>query len=359
MFFWEKRDADQGQIGGYAGREALLAGNNDEFVKKFNAFIASHCLSNQAYTINAQDLKAEFSVSERYNSLVLNVILLQEMVKKRVDFDIKRAVATIAVIVDEFMTRGGDDLILLSRSYTDSNYLSVHIVNCFLMTIGLAQRLEFSKNELNEIGLCALLHDFGMVDFMDYAQKPGKLGRDDINKIRQHPFVSVDLFKNFINTEASEIILDIHERELGQGYPRGKKGDDIAPWAKLISVCDIFEALLQDRPYRRRYDPFEAIKIIIKMKHHQLEEKVIRKLIEFVSIYPIGSLVRLNTGEIALVKRSNPGFPTKPYLNLVMRADGKMVSPGQEIDFTKNELVYIKSIVTNQEIRGIVNGLTV
>ena len=324
---------------------------------KYNDIVLSQIDSyeNTIFSINRR--LPEESLRDLYFELLLIVSGALNIVQKKERLTQEKIAGAVGKVVNEFIANPYNNLLLYAYSLTREDYLNAHIVNDIILTIGFSHFLGLSKRELEEIGFYAFLHDISMADFFTLCNTKARLSDYEFNLIKKHPFEAVEIGKRFLSHEAHHIILDIHEREMGQGYPNGKKGYQISPWAKIISICDVYEALTHPRVFRPEYNPFEAIKVIIKMKKYSFQEKFIKEFINFISIYPIGSMVYLNTGETAIVIASNRERPIKPIVKIVLTFDGKLSLSNKIIDLSKEQLLYIHGPIEHEKERELVSLL--
>ncbi|MBF0619752.1 MAG: HD domain-containing protein [Candidatus Omnitrophica bacterium] len=236
-------------------------------------------------------------------------------------------------------------LLLMGYSFSKKSYLPAHIVNDVLLTIGFARSLGYDHAATRDIALCAFVHDLGMSSFEGISKKGQQLAQHEIEDVKQHPLRSAELVRPVFGEKVAAVVLDVHERANGQGYPKGVPGSGIHLWAKIISVCDTFEALTHPRIFRPQYSPYEAMKIIIKKKDILFDDVIVRRFIDFLSIYPVGSLVYLNSGEMALVTGSNPGSPTRPMVRILVNENLEIDDSGALIDLSAKDFVYISGVV--------------
>ncbi len=275
-------------------------------------------------------------------------------------------------IVDIFINEPYNDLLLLAYSFSRQHYLSAHIANDVILTTGFARSLGFSREDMCAIALCAFTHDLGMVGSDNASQKGQQLSSEEINDIKQHPSRAAEIVRpvfsekiassmprpNGIRWEKiASVVLDVHERENGQGYPRGIPGVRIHLWAKIIAVCDAFEALVHPRVFRASYSPYEAIKIIIKKKDILFDDIVVKRFIDFLSIYPVGAFVYLNSGEIAMVLASSAGFPTRPKVMILVNENREIEGQGRVIDLAEKDFVYIANVLEPEKEKEILHFL--
>ncbi|MBU1864236.1 MAG: HD domain-containing protein [Candidatus Omnitrophica bacterium] len=252
-------------------------------------------------------------------------------------------------IVTTFLNNLYNDLLLRSYSYTKKDYLCAHIVNTCLLSIGFGAYLNFSKEDLIELGKCSFYHDIGMIFYRNIYRSRKKLHVWDFRPIKRHPSKSIEALHEGLAQRVRMVISDVHEREEGQGYPKGKKGARISQWSKLIALADVFEALTHSRSYREARTPFEAIKMIIEMKTAFFEESYIKKFVEFLSIYPVGSIVHLSTGDIALVIAANNSEIISPVVKTLVNPNNPHERRQEIIDLSKDKSLYIKGPADRDE----------
>jgi len=251
--------------------------------------------------------------------------------------------------MDAFENNVYNDLLLYFYNGSRDNYIYGHIVNDVVLSIAFATSLGLSKQEIQDIAFCAFGHDFSMKDYLDFFQKSTTLTPQETQSIHEHPKKSADIFKPYFSQRVLDAMGDMHECVNGQGYPKGKKGTEISILAKIVSLCDVFEALTHLRAFRGEFSPYEAIKMIITKKDIIFDKKIVKKFVEFMSIYPIGSLVRINTGEIGIVIAANPQFPTRSILRVLMNPEKKAQEDGRIINLLNDHLVYINGLVEPKE----------
>jgi len=263
--------------------------------------------------------------------------------------DKERIEATIASVINAFEENLYNDLLLYFYTNSRDNYIYGHIVNNVVLSVAFATSLGLSKEEIQDVAFCAFGHDFGMKDYMEFFKKNTTLTSQETQSINEHPQKSADIFKSYFSPRVLEGILDIHECVNGQGYPKGKSGADISALAKIVSLCDVFEALTHTRAFRGEFSPYAAIKMLIMKKDIIFEKKIIKKFVEFISIYPVGSLVRINTGEVGVVIAANPKFPTRSILRVLMNTEKQAQQEGRIINLLNDHLVYINGPVEPDE----------
>jgi HD-GYP domain-containing protein (c-di-GMP phosphodiesterase class II) len=257
----------------------------------------------------------------------------------------EKIVAVVEKVADVFMLKPHNELLLIAYTFSKKNYLAAHMANDVILTVGFAVSLGYGRADVVDLGVCAFTHDLGMTGFDALARKAQQLTEQEIEDIKHHPLIAADLVRPIFSEKISSVLMDVHERQNGQGYPRGIPGSQIHMWAKIIAVCDTFEALTHPRVFRAPYSPYEAIKIIIKKKDVFFDDVIVKRFIDYLSIYPVGMLVYLNTGEMALVTGSNPGSPTRPVVRVLVNERREVEDLPRSVDLSEQNFMYITGVV--------------
>lgn len=244
-------------------------------------------------------------------------------------------------------------LLNLSHIKTHDNYLFSHVTNVAILAMIIGKELKLSEPELRDLGLAALLHDFGMTQIdRSLYDKSQALSPDEWQEIKRHPNYSLELLKE--SGSFSEAILrgvhEHHERVDGSGYPRGIQGRDIHLFGKIIAVADVYDACISPRKHRKRMTPYEALKNLLGQPH-LFDIKILKSFVACMAIYPIGSLVKLNTGETAKVIGINQGAPFRPEIRIYLAQNGEMVKPPIRINLFEEQYIqtYIQSTLEREE----------
>lgn len=201
------------------------------------------------------------------------------------------------------VSRNPGALISLARLKTKDDYTYMHSVAVCGLMLGLARQLDLDKAIEREIALAGMVHDVGKACMdMDILNKPGKLTDGEFKHIQRHPEVGHQMLLE--GAAVGEIPLDVclhhHEKMDGSGYPEGLAGDDISIYARMGAVCDVYDAITSDRPYKRGWDPSLALRKMNEWKGH-FDPHVFQAFVKTVGIYPVGSLIRLESGLLGVV----------------------------------------------------------
>lgn len=205
-----------------------------------------------------------------------------------------------------------------------------HCLNVAILSLAFGRHLGYPHDKLQDLGLGALLHDVGVARTpKEILNKPGKLNKEEYEIMKKHPRDGYNVLRVTRNLPeaALEIILHHHERLDGSGYPDGLKDEDIKEYVRIVAIADVYDSMTSDRVYHQAKSPQEALTQMHKRADHQFGRQLMEEFIKCVGIYPIGSLVVLDTGALGVVMSSNPEARLKPLVLLVRDEQGREVRP--------------------------------
>src|SRR5437879_5093769 len=227
----------------------------------------------------------------------------------------------VTKVVDGFVNSlaQGDRLLVKAISAERGGLIITNLVNTTIIAIKIGMGLKYPRQDLMRLGLAAILHDVGMCLVPEeILNKPGPLTTEERNLIKRHPELGAQALRQVCPDAdwIADLVLQEHERLGGQGYPRGLQGAEIHEYAQIIGLADTFEALLHVRPYRQRFLPHEAVRELVTKEKTVFSTKTLKCLIQQFSVFPLGTRVRLNTGESAEVVELNPQYPLRPVVKV-------------------------------------------
>jgi putative nucleotidyltransferase with HDIG domain len=224
-------------------------------------------------------------------------------------------------------------LISLARLKTADEYTYLHSVAVCALMIALARQLNLSEDLVQEAGLAGMLHDIGKIGIpMEVLNKPGKLTEAEFEIVRAHPETGASILSDnpMVSAITIDVVLHHHEKVDGTGYPHRCKGDNISVFAKMGAVCDVYDAITSNRPYKKGWPPAESIRKMAEWSKGHFDEKIFQAFVKTVGIYPTGSLVRLESGRLAIVMEQHEISLLTPKIKVFYSA--KLKSPlAQEI----------------------------
>ncbi|OGS36205.1 MAG: hypothetical protein A2293_15285 [Elusimicrobia bacterium RIFOXYB2_FULL_49_7] len=246
---------------------------------------------------------------------------------------------------------------LANARSTEPDYLFSHSVNVCLIAISIGASRGFDKDQILEIGIGGLLHDIGTLlipDAIRFKKEP--LSRDEILEIRKHPMLGIHLVEKIkgLPSSVSFICYQNHERENRQGYPKQRNSRLIHDFAKIVSVADVYESLTADRPYRNGHIPYKAMESILRsVKEGLFNADIVKYFLDYSSLFPVGSLVKLNSNEIAKVIRPNKGHYSKPIVSVIINSNNALLKEHEihVIDLSTAKDVQVVQAVDNRKLQ--------
>ncbi|GAA4011555.1 HD-GYP domain-containing protein [Actimicrobium antarcticum] len=217
--------------------------------------------------------------------------------------DARNAMPLVEEIAASVMRNPGA-LIGLARLKTADDYTYMHSVAVCALMIALANQLGLDDNTTRELGLAGLLHDIGkMAVPSTILNKPGKLTDEEFVSVKQHPAAGHKMLLDA--TGISDIALDVclhhHEKMNGSGYPDRLAGEQISLFARMGAVCDVYDAITSNRPYKQGWCPSESLSKMAEWSKGHFDEVVFQAFVRSIGIYPVGTLVRLESGRLGVV----------------------------------------------------------
>ena len=239
--------------------------------------------------------------------------------------------------IAESMLRNPGALISLARLKTSDDYTYMHSVAVCALMVSLGRALGLDEGQCREAGLAGLLHDIGKATIpLDILNKPGKLTDQEFDSVKRHPTRGHALLVQ--GDAACAAVLDVclhhHEKIDGGGYPDKLAGDDISLMARMGAVCDVYDAITSNRPYKNGWDPAESVARMISWKGH-FDQKVLSAFIKTLGIYPTGALVMMKTGRLAVVLEQNHALLTKPVVKVFFSTKSDTYIPVERIDLSQ------------------------
>lgn len=250
-------------------------------------------------------------------------------------------------LVNNIMLGSRTLLKLFHESDSLELYIYYNAVNVAILSIEIATAYNHNKSSLINLAVIGLLHDMGLMKNKDIIDTPKKLADKELNLIKQHPLNIAAFVDNALKLTKEVVngILQHHERQNGQGYPTGLTDVEIQDLAEIVGIADTYESMTHSRPYKEKMTPHAAILDMINKCKNLFPNELIKALVSRVGLYPTGSWVQLNTGEICKVLETSPDFPLRPVISILMDKDKRKFREIRTLDLQKTPSLYIKNVV--------------
>lgn len=292
------------------------------------------------------------NVTKLYKTAYDYVIKNGETAKQGGKIDLKDGARIIAKMIKN--PRGVE--ILYGKAINakeDLDPIVSNMVNVAIYSIKIGIGLKYPNEKLLALGLAGLLHDFGMFKVPDsILHKTGKLTDQEFGEIKKHPIHGYEIIKLLGDKYIwlAEVLLQEHEREGGQGYPKKLKGDDIREYAKIVALADVFEGLTHKRPQRKKLLPYDATKKILAEARGLYATNVVKVLLQKLGCFPLESYVKLSSNAIAQVVDVNEKVPLRPTVELIFDPQGNKLNDKKIIKLYENTLVHIVESVYEEDL---------
>ena len=239
--------------------------------------------------------------------------------------------------ISSSVMRNPGALVSLARLKTRDDYSYMHSVAVCALMVALSRQIGMNDDACRIAGLAGLMHDIGKAVMpLVLLNKPGKLTDDEYTIIRSHPERGHQLLVEgkSIAPEMLDVVLHHHERPDGRGYPERLSGERISRLARMAAICDVYDAITSNRPYKVGWDPAESIAQMVSWKG-QFDETLLAAFVQCLGIYPTGSVVKLQSGRLAVVVEQNSGKLVAPVVKVFFSSKSQMRITPERIDLAR------------------------
>ncbi|MDP3818477.1 MAG: HD-GYP domain-containing protein [Methylotenera sp.] len=228
-------------------------------------------------------------------------------------------------------------LISLVRLKNKDEYTYMHSVAVCALMVALAKELGLSEAETKQAGLAGLLHDIGKAGIpLEVLNKPGALTDEEFILVKLHPERGHELLlqANIVDEVVLDVCLHHHEKVNGKGYPHQLKADAISIFAKMGAVCDVYDAITSNRPYKEGWEPGISLQRMAQWSDH-FDDRVFKAFVKSVGIYPIGSMIKLKSGRLAVVIDQSPKSLLTPLIKVFFSTKSNSRIKVELVDLSK------------------------
>lgn len=225
----------------------------------------------------------------------------------------------------------------LSNLKTVNDYTYSHCLNVSLLCNMFSKWLNLPEEETEDLTVAGLLHDIGKLKIdQNILNKKGKLSEAEFEEIKKHTTLGYEIIKDAdIPESVKDAVLMHHEKINGTGYPRGLKGDEISKYAKIVSICDIYDAMTSDRAYRERFCPFHVIRNFERQNFSILDTQYLLVFLQNIAYTYVGSWVKLTNGETAEIIFINQSQMSRP----IVKTENDFIDLSKRLDLDIESLI--------------------
>ncbi len=235
--------------------------------------------------------------------------------------------------ITQSVSRNPGAIVSLARLKTSDDYTYMHSVAVCALMVMLAKQLGLNETDTREAGLAGLVHDLGKALMpLDVLNKPGALTQEEFAIMKGHPQAGHGMLVEGrgVGPVSLDVCLHHHEKVNGKGYPHGLQGDEISRFAKMGAVCDVYDAITSNRPYKAGWDPAESLqKMALWTREGHFDEAIFQAFVKSIGIYPTGSLVKLKSERLAVVVEQGDNSLLKPLVRVFHCARTNQALPPQ------------------------------
>lgn len=239
----------------------------------------------------------------------------------------------------ESIFRNQDALLSMGRLKKADEYTFMHSMSVGVLMIAFAKHLGFDKETLQNVGFGAIMHDIGKMHVpQELLLSDKKLDDDEYEIMKEHVVHSRRVLEKTdgIPPVSIQIAAQHHERIDGSGYPDGLKGDEISKFGRAAAIADVYDAMTSKRKYQQRFEPTEVLRKLFEWSEHFYDRQMVQQFIRCVGIYPVGTLVRLESGMLAVILKHGEENLLEPTVKIVYNANNNRYVKPQIIDLSKN-----------------------
>ncbi len=309
-----------------------MADNEDEFSDD-----EERKLAKKLYARTASEVKTALE-SVRLGEAITNVEGIREVVNEMMSSLLRKKSALLG----------------LTSIKNYDEYTFYHSINVGVLSLGLGSYLSLRDDMLEGLGIGGLLHDIGKISIPEsILNKPGKFNKQEWDIMRAHPVEGARVLRKTpgISDCAPVVAFEHHIKYDLSGYPHLIKRRPLSSYSLVVGIADCYDAMTTLRPYQKPRTPAEALKIMLELIGKDFEPRLMNRFVEMIGTYPVGSFVRLDTNEFAVVYYANSEDADRPKVKVIMDSEGNQVAPARIEDLR------IKDPETGRHYRSIVQVL--
>lgn len=285
--------------------------------------------------ISFQEELSQARTVYREANTIVHTTLLDCRLGKQVELE---KLEPIVSAVADSIFRNPDAIVSLLRIKRADKYTFQHSVAVGTLLISFCRSLEMDRTIIEQAGIGGLLHDIGKMKVPnEILNNPGKLNESEFEVMKKHVSYGCLLLENTkgISPIAIRVAAEHHERYDGSGYPLGLKGDEISRYGQMASIVDVYDALTSNRVYHVGSEPTEVLKKLLEWSDHHFNVHLVHQFIRTIGIYPVGTLVKLESGYLAVVIEQHHEDLLHPIVRAVFNSRSLCYIPPRDYDLSR------------------------
>ena len=275
-----------------------------------------------------------------YKQAMLTVQGVMQNLQKSGSLDLAQLETAITPMVDSVL-RNPAALACLMRMQKKGNYLYRHSLASTVWAAILGRQIGLSRDDLNVIAVGAMLLDVGKTRLPDaLLEKPGKLTDEERHLVRQHVQFGLEILEitDGVDARVLEMVAHHHERYNGTGYPLKLKGNSIPVFGRIAGIVDAYDAMITPRPYAKLQSSYDALRKLRKLADVEFQAEIVEQFTRAIGAFPTGTLVELNTREVAIVTKQNRIRRLRPEVMIIMSAEKQLLEKFRVIDLNEETI---------------------
>ncbi|MCW9028267.1 MAG: HD-GYP domain-containing protein [Kangiella sp.] len=278
----------------------------------------------------SQSLRQELKkIKSTFDRSYTHIYQLMSDVQRDSKIDIEGSKELVSHTVDSIL-RNETAMFWLSKIKHQDEYTSEHCVRVGILAIAFGKYLQLSRENLEALGMCGMLHDVGKMKVpQDILNKPASLSPEEFAEVKKHTLLGYEFLKNHggIDEQICAVARNHHERMNGDGYPRNVESQLLSLYDRIIAIVDSYDAMTSDRCYHKGIPASQALSVLYKEQTNHYDAELVQQFIHMVGIYPVGSLVEMNNGQLAIVLSVNEDHKLEPVIELLTDIEGNRIQP--------------------------------
>jgi len=279
-------------------------------------------------SLTADDGKGNFLPADKIygSSVEANKLIFNTLVKENtIPMDI---VDKVAEDITDLIARDKSASLALSSLRDYDEYTFTHSTNVAILSVTLASNILNNAEILKDLARAALLHDIGKTRIpMEILNKLGKLTTEEWDLMRQHPLLGVKILEQQeeVNELAVLVACQHHMKYDLSGYPAIETSGGLHPLSLIVNICDVYDAITSKRSYKKPFPPDKALSIMMRLIGCDFEPQLFKIFTQMIGVYPPGTLVRLNTQELAITRKVHPQALLLPEVKIISKPSGSLL----------------------------------